>query len=130
MKKLALVLALLLLVASAAYAVTFGDLTVLSGGVKIGGVGTTKITKVMVYSQTLTPAASSGAIQTAEQTFTVTGLTTADKVFVNGPAPTSLCPPVTARVSTANTLAIGFSTLTATACTPASGTYVIVAIRS
>jgi|SRR6185312_13207579 len=81
------------------------------------------------YSVSLTPAASSAAIQTAEQTFTVTGLLTTDTVTINGPAPTSLCPPTTARVSAANTLAIGFTTLTAAACTPAAGTYKIVAFH-
>lgn len=75
------------------------------------------------YSQSLTPGASSAAIQTAEQTFTVTGVQTGDNVTLNGPAPTSLCPPTTVRVSAANTVAIGFTTLTAVACTPASGTY-------
>lgn len=92
--------------------------------------GGTAITKIVAYAPTLTPTASSAAIQTAEQTFTVTGLTTADKVIVNGPAPTSLCPPVTFRVSAADTLAIGFSTLTAAACTPAAGVYNIVAVRN
>lgn len=130
MKKIALALIVLLLVASAAWAVTYGDLQIFKKGVKIGAIGDTTITRIMVYAPTLTPAASTAAIQTAEQTFTVTGLTTADKVFVNGPAPTSLCPPVTFRVSTANTLAIGFSTLTASACTPAAGVYNIVSIRN
>lgn len=83
-----------------------------------------------VYSQSLTPSATSAAIQTSAQTFTVTGLTTADVVFVNGPAPTSLCPMVGARVSAANTLQLHFTVLTASACTPASGTYVVVAVRS
>lgn len=94
------------------------------------GASGTSITQIRVYASSLTPAASSAAIQTTEQTFTVTGLATTDKVYVNGPAPTSLCPPTTFRVSAANTLAIGFTTLTASACTPASGTYNIVAIRS
>lgn len=84
---------------------------------------------IALYAQTITPAASSAAIQTAEQTFTVTGLAVGDRVFLSGPVPTSLCPPVTARVSAANTLAIGFSTLTAAACTPVSGTYYIVGVR-
>lgn len=96
----------------------------------LGSSSPTAITNIRVYAPSLTPAASTAAIQTTEQTFTVTGLTTADKVFVNGPAPTSLCPPVTFRVSAANTLAIGFSTLTAAICTPAAGTYNIVAVRS
>ena len=92
--------------------------------------GGTAITKIVVYAPSLTPAATAAAIQTVEQTFTVTGLTTADKVFVNGPVPTSLCPPTTFRVSAADTLSIGFTTLTAAACTPVAGTYNIVAIRN
>lgn len=81
------------------------------------------------YVVTLTPAATSAAIQTAEQTFTVTGLLVTDTVYLNGPAPTSLCPPTTARVSAANTIAIGFTVLTAAACTPAAGAYKIVALH-
>lgn len=92
--------------------------------------GGTAITKIVAYAPSLTPAATAAAIQTVEQTFTVTGLATTDKVIVNGPVPTSLCPPVTFRVSAADTLAIGFSTLTAVACTPVAGTYNIVAIRN
>jgi hypothetical protein len=85
--------------------------------------------QILKFSASLTPAATSAAIQTAEQTFTVTGLLTTDTVYLNGPAPTSLCPPTTARVSATNTLAIGFTVLTAVACTPTAGTYKIVAIR-
>ena len=81
------------------------------------------------FSASCTPTATSAAIQTVEQTCAVTGLQTTDIVSVNGPAPTSLCPPTTFRVSAANTLAIGFTVLTAAACTPAAGTYHIAAIR-
>ncbi len=94
------------------------------------GAGGTPIISIVVYAPSLTPAPTSAAIQTTEQTFTVTGLTTADRVLVNGPVPTSLCPPTTFRVSAANTLAIGFTTLTAAACTPAAGVYNVVAIRN
>jgi NADH dehydrogenase/NADH:ubiquinone oxidoreductase subunit G len=93
-------------------------------------VGTgTPITKIAVYAPSLTPA-SVAAATTAEQTFTVTGLTTADKVIVNGPAPTAGTGIVNARVSAANTLAITFANVTAAAATPTAGTYTIVAIRS
>jgi hypothetical protein len=85
--------------------------------------------QILSFSQSLTPATTSAAIQTVEQTFTVTGLLATDRVIVNGPAPNSLCPPVTGRVSAANTLAIGFSVLTAATCTPTAGTYKIVAFR-
>ncbi|MFZ2937659.1 MAG: hypothetical protein WA066_03020 [Candidatus Omnitrophota bacterium] len=92
--------------------------------------GGTAITKIVVYASSLTPNATAAAIGTIEQTFTVTGLATTDKVIVNGPTPTSLCPPVTFRVSGVDTLAIGFTTLTAVACTPAPGVYNIIAIRN
>lgn len=92
--------------------------------------GGTVVTKIVVYSQTLTPAQLSAAIGVSEQTFTITGLATTDKIFVSGPTPTALCPPVTYRVSATNTIAIGFVDLTVALCTPASGTYVVFAIRS
>ena len=92
--------------------------------------GGTAITKIVAYAPTLTPVATAAAIQTVEQTFTVAGLATTDKVIVNGPVPTSLCPAVTFRVSAADTLAIGFTTLTAVACTPVAGVYNIIAIRN
>ncbi len=79
---------------------------------------------------TITPAASSAAIQTAAQTFTVKGLATGEPVaVVSQPAPTSLCPLVAARVTAANTVSLYFTTLTAAACTPASGTYFLMAPR-
>ncbi len=78
----------------------------------------------------ITPAASSAAIQTAAQTFTVEGLSVGEPVaVVSQPAPTSLCPLVAARVTAANTVSLYFTTLTAAACTPASGTYFLLASR-
>jgi len=104
---------------------TVGTLTSLT----VGAAGTA-VTQIRNYAPTLTPVATDAAIGTAEQTFTVAGLATTDKVIVNGPVPTSLCPAVTFRVSAVDTLAIGFTTLTAAACTPAAGVYNIVAIRN
>ena len=75
--------------------------------------------------------ASCNALTSAEQTFTVTGLTTADKVIVNIPASmTAGIGLVGARVSAADTLALLFMNCTAGALTPTSGTYTVVAIRS
>ena len=51
---------------------------------KLGASGTL-MTQVRVFTPTLTPVAVA-TIVAAEQTFTVTGLTTADKVVVNQPA--------------------------------------------
>lgn len=89
----------------------------------------TVITKTVVYTPILTPA-SVAANTSAEQTFTVTGLTTADKVIVNGPAPTAGTGIVNVRVSAADTLAITFGNFTAGGLTPTSGTYSIIAIRN
>lgn len=100
-------------------------------GAKIGPFGTaTILSQIVVYSQSITPVATAAAIGTTSQTFTVTGLSTSDKISVNGPAPTSLCPITGYRVSSANTLQLDFSTLTAAACTPSAGTHTVVAIRS
>lgn len=108
-----------------------GQLVVAQDANNLKGVpGGANVSNFAVYAQSITPSATSAAIQTAEQNFTVTGLATTDKVLINGPAPTSLCPMVHARVSAANTLTLAFSVLTAAACTPAAGTYNIIAIRA
>lgn len=92
--------------------------------------GGTPVTKIAVYSPALTPAAVA-ANTTAEQTFTVTGLATNDKVFVNKPTAQAGLGIVGMRVSAANTLAITFSNNTAASITPAAGeTYQVVAMRS
>jgi hypothetical protein len=78
----------------------------------------------------ITPAASSAAIQTAAQTFTLTGAISGEPIMITSqPAPTSLCPLVAARVTAANTVSLYFTTLTAAACTPAAGTYMFVLPR-
>jgi hypothetical protein len=91
--------------------------------------GGTALTKAVVYTPSLTPA-SVAAATVAEQTFTVTGLTTADKVVVNQPALANATGIAGARVSAADTLAIRFVNPTAGALTPASGTYTVLAFRS
>jgi hypothetical protein len=91
--------------------------------------GGTPITGVVVYSPSITPA-SVAAATVAEQTFTVTGLTTADKIIVNPPAIANATGIAGARVSAANTLAIRFANPTAGALTPTSGTYTVLALRS
>jgi hypothetical protein len=74
----------------------------------------------------ITPAATSAAIGTSGQTFTVKGLVSGEPIYVaSGPVPTSLCPLVGGAVTAANTVTLYFSTLTAAACTPAAGTYLI-----
>lgn len=99
-----------------------------SDSLTVGAAGT-PITQIEVYAPSLTPA-SVGAATVAEQTFTVTGLTTADKVIVNGPALGNATGIAGARVSAADTLAVRFVNPTAGALTPAAGTYSVIAFRS
>jgi hypothetical protein len=80
-----------------------------------------------LYQVPFTPTATAAAIATVQQTVTVVGLTTTMDVWVEGPVPTSLCPMTNARISAANTLQVDFTVLTAAACTPASGTYNVLA---
>jgi len=81
------------------------------------------------YDVTISPA-EVAANTSAEQTFTVSGLTTSDHVTVNKPTAQAGLGIVGARVSAANTLAITFGNFTAAAITPtASETYKVVAVR-
>jgi hypothetical protein len=91
------------------------------------GVG---ITAFMLSTGAITPAATSAAIQTVAQTFTVTGLTSTDQLaLILQPAPTSLCPTTSVRATGTDTLSIYFTVLTAAACTPAAGTYNVLVVR-
>lgn len=99
-----------------------------SDSVTVGASGT-PITGMRVYSQTITPA-SVATITVAEQTFTVTGLTTADKVVVNPAAIANAVGICGFRVSAADTLAVRFVNPTAGALTPTAGTWTILAFRS
>lgn len=110
-----------------------GTFSLLVGGItapsaKFGSSGTS-ITQIRVYSPSLTPA-SVAAATCAEQTFTVTGLTTADKVFINPPATGNATSAAQVRVSAVDTFAVTYCNPTAGALTPAAGTVAIVAIRS
>jgi hypothetical protein len=89
----------------------------------------TAITGIKVYSQSI-DVASVAANTSAEQTFTVTGLATTDKVFVIKPSLSAGLVIGNARVSAANTLAVTFGNLTASPIDPAAEAYTIVAIRS
>jgi hypothetical protein len=87
-----------------------------------------RVNNIVNYSETLTPA-SVAANTTAEQTFTITGLTTNDVVIVNKPSLDAGLGIVNVRVSTADTLAITYCNVTAGGLTPTSETYEIIAIR-
>lgn len=91
--------------------------------------GGTELTKIEVYTATIDPAAVAAATS-AEQTFTVTGLTTDDIVVVSKPTATAGVGIVNARVSAADTLALTFMNATAGSIDPASETYTIIAFRS
>lgn len=98
-------------------------------GAKIGG-GTT-LTKVVVYTPTLTPASVDAADGYVEQTFTVTGLAVTDTISVNQPVMNAppYCQLIAFRVSAANTLAMTFHSVSG-AHLPPQGAYRIIAFRS
>lgn len=91
--------------------------------------GGTALTKAVVYTPNLTPA-NVAANTTAEEAFTVTGLTTGDTVSVAVPGLAAGVGLVGARVSAANTLALTFGNVTAGALAPPAGVFRVVAIRS
>lgn len=93
------------------------------------GVSGTALTQVKTYSQSLAPV-SVAANTSAEQTFTVTGLATSDKVYVNKPTAQAGLGIVGVRVSAADTLAINYGNFTASPIVPTTETYTIVAVRS
>lgn len=94
----------------------------------IGSSGT-ELKQVKVYVASLDPA-SVAATSVADQTFTVTGLTTDDTVFVNPPAMTAGMNVGYARVSAADTLQVRFHNTTAVAIDEAAADWRIIAIRS
>jgi len=92
--------------------------------------GGTAFTKLVKYTPTIDPA-SVAANTTAEQTFTVTGLTTVDIVLcVIKPTATAGLGIVGFRVSAANTLAITYVNATAAGIDAASEVYTVIALRS
>lgn len=105
--------------------------TILAGSVNDGWIKGTAIKRivVVVYDPSLKPT-SVAANTSAEQDFTVNGLTTADRVMVNGPRPTAGTTIGNVRVKSANTLSITFGNKTAGALTPAAGVYNIIVVRS
>lgn len=76
------------------------------------------------YSAPLVPVAV-GANTTAVQTFTITGLIAGTPVWVNKPSATSGLGIVGVYVSAANTLAIVYGNITASAITPPAETYLV-----
>lgn len=87
------------------------------------------LSKFKHYQLAVSSASSVGANTTSEQTFTVTGLTTNDVVYVNKPTHQTGLGIVGCRVSAADTIAITFMNTTGGGITPTSETYEIIAIR-
>lgn len=86
--------------------------------------GSTKITRMYVIKQTLTPAAV-GANTTAEQTFTVQGVQVGDSLDVNKPSHQTGLNIGNVRASAANQIAIQYVNTTAGSITPTSEIYTI-----
>lgn len=86
---------------------------------------------VQVFSTgSITPVATSAAIQTVAQAFAVTGILATDKlVILTAPTPTSLCPLTSIVQNGAGSVNLFWTVLTAAACTPAAGTYTFMALR-
>lgn len=85
---------------------------------------------LVLSTGSITPSATSAAIQTVGQTATLTGVASGDQIIpVSYPAATSLCPMTNVRATAANQITIYYTVLTAGACTPAAGTYIFMVIR-
>ena len=84
--------------------------------------------KVQTFSQTLTPSAV-GANSESVQTFTVTGLSTNDIVYVNKPSNQASLDLIHAWASAADTLSIKYRNVSGGGITPTSEAYKIVSIR-
>jgi hypothetical protein len=106
----------------------FSTLQSFAASAKVGTSGTS-LSQIRVYTPTLTPAACA-SFTSAEQTFAVVGITTADKIIVNGPSCAAGSGIVNVRASNTDEIAIMFMNTTAGPVTPTAGVYSIVAIRS
>lgn len=91
----------------------------------------TAITKIVVYSVAVTPSSVATKV-CAEQSVTVTGITTSDALFINPPtistSPGAVA--VAVRVSAADVAAVTFCNTGPATATPATGTYKFVGFRS
>jgi hypothetical protein len=83
---------------------------------------------IYTVATSITPA-SVATITTVEQTFTVNGVNVGDGVTVSPPGLEAGVAIASARVSAANTVAIGFVNPTAGAVVPTAGTHVFMIHR-
>lgn len=81
------------------------------------------------YDAALSGASQVSADTTGVQSLTVTGVTTADAVFVSKPSHQAGLGVVNVRVSAANTIEITYMNATGSGITPTSETYKVIAIR-
>jgi hypothetical protein len=101
---------------------TFPDGLIVGTSLRIGSAGST-FSAVIRYDPTLTPTSVSAATS-AEQTFTVNGLLSTSRVYINSPASLGNGLGVAScRASADNTLAVVFVNATAGPLTPVSGVY-------
>ena len=84
--------------------------------------------KVQTFEVTINPTAVS-ANTTSEQTFTVTGITTNDRMVINKPTHTAGLVIGNVRCSAADTMAVTFGNLTGLSIDPPSETYRVTSIR-
>lgn len=80
------------------------------------------------YQLTITPALTA-TIVAAEQTFTCTGLSTDDAVFVSPPGVTASLGLASARVTAADTIGITWVNPTAGSLTAPAGVYKVIACK-
>ncbi len=97
-------------------------------GLKIGATSGTEITQIRIYSQLLTPIGVAANV-CAEQGFTVSGVSTSDKIIYN---PSGALSPfaVSVRAEATNTVGITFCNVNDATQTPLEHTAAFVAIRS
>ncbi len=88
-----------------------------------------QVRSIRLLKATITPAEVAANV-TAEQTFTVSGLSTADAVFISPVATGNATMAGQARVSAADTLAVIYTNPTAGALTPAAGVMNILAVQT
>ena len=105
-----------------------------ANGIKAGHTSSTELKKFAVYSVSLTPTALTNTSGVSEQVFTVTGVVTTDKVFVNPPALVAGAARQSAalywRVSATDTLVGAFLAFASVSSLAAAGTYQVVALQT
>ena len=100
-----------------------------ASGMKLGSTSSTVLAKFSVYSVSLTPAARTDGSGATEATFTVTGIVSGEKIFVNPPAVSANNVAVSWRMTASDTVQAVF-VQTSASTTAAAGTYHFVAFQT